>query len=105
MTDLISIFIISDKYCVKDMHTGAIYRLCSVPVESFDLSHLQQFNDAGLGDCAMLRTIISKIACNATVNPGWLRIMLDDEPDLDPEHGLDILKKMTTHMEGQKRLC
>ncbi|KAK5192491.1 hypothetical protein LTR47_005572 [Exophiala xenobiotica] len=105
VTDLISIYITADKYCVTDMRSGVVYRICSVPVKSFDLSHLQQFNDAGLGDCAVSRYIILKIARNAINDPKRLRIMLNEEVNLDPELGLKILKSMNACMEGRKQRC
>ncbi|KAK5220522.1 hypothetical protein LTR72_007144 [Exophiala xenobiotica] len=103
VTDLISIYITADKYCVTDMSSGVIYRICNVPVKSFDLSHLQQFNDAGLGDCTMSRYIIANIAYSAIGDPKRLRMMLDKEVDLDPELGLKLLKRITTHMEEQNQ--
>ncbi len=79
--------------------------LRSVPDKSFDLSHLQQVDDAGLREHSMLGVIMDIFARNATVDPKRLRVMLDNELDLDPVFGLEILKKLTAHLEGQKRHC
>jgi hypothetical protein len=103
VTDLISIHIVADRYCDKEMLYRALAMMDSVPVKSLNLSHLQQLADAGLGDRAMSDTTIHKIARNAIDDPKWLRIMLDEEVNLDPEIVVKILKKLTAHMEKQKQ--
>jgi len=105
VTYLIKILIIAEKYCVDDMYWRAMNMLRSVPDKSFDLSHLQQLDDAGLREHSMLGVIMDIFARNATVDPKRLRVMLDNELDLEPVFGLEILKKLTAHLEGQKRHC
>ncbi|KAK5267789.1 hypothetical protein LTR99_009755 [Exophiala xenobiotica] len=106
VTDLISIYITADKYCV----TGMLYRAtammgCVRRVKSLNLSHLQQLADAGLGETPVSELTRHQIARNAIDDPKWLRIMLDKEVDLDPELGLKILKTMNAYMEEQKQRC
>jgi hypothetical protein len=85
------------------MYCKAMAMMCNIPDKSVNLTHLQQLADAGLGNRAASDIAIHQIALNAIVDPKRLRIMLDEEVNLDPEIVSKILKKLTAHMEKQKQ--